>query len=85
MRDSLLDYWEFVLSDDGTWRYCQVDGGIRCPSEIFSDFGSALAHATTEGFNPASEYWMVKSLGRTTHFRPGRNPINMPSGKEPED
>ena len=75
--------WEFIGAGDQTWTWCRVDGAIQCASAAFSDFGAALADATTQGFNPVGNYWLVKSQGRATHFRPGKMPVNLPSGMSP--
>ena len=34
---------------------------------------------------PAPSHWLVKSQGRTTYFRPGKKPVNLPSGMTPDD
>jgi len=76
--------WLFVGSpSDGTytWRSAH-DGGTSDP---FSGLPTAVADAIDNGLNLTSDYWIVQMNGRTTHYRPGKMPINLPTGEEPTD
>ena len=77
------DRWEFVGAEGETWTWCRIDGSVQCSSAAFSDFAVALRDATINGFDPGRNYWLVMSKGRTTHFRPGKTPINLPSYEDP--
>ena len=71
--------WEFTCSTDGTWKWRFGEG----ESGPFSSLDAATANATSHGFDPFSQRWTATMDGRTTHYRPGRTPVNLPPGVEP--
>ena len=79
------EQWEFLLAGDYTWTWRRVAGSYAGTCAPFSDFGVAVSDAVTQGFVPERQYWLVKSNGRTTHFRPGYIPVNFPAGENPQD
>jgi xylulokinase len=78
-RDAPRSRWEFICSTDGTWKW-RFGAGEEGP---FSSLDAATANATSHGFDPFKQSWTSTVDGRTTHYRPGRTPVNLPSGVEP--
>ena len=77
--------WTFVGPfEDRTWRANRVDGQIKTFGP-FANLSEAKAKAVSEGFRPTSQYWVVETNGRATHYRPGKTPVNLPSGEIPKD
>ena len=74
--------WDFVESEDRLhrWRTVRTNGDPHV-SEAFEGLELAKSDALEQGFDPDTDYWTVTNNGRTTHFRPGLVPINMPSGQ----
>lgn len=75
--------WEFILRDGvWIWRTREHDGaGAECP-ELFVQLVQALHSAARCGFDRERDYWLVKTDGRVTHFRPGQAGVNMPADRE---
>ena len=71
--------WLFTRSG-GTWTWRSANDSASKP---FPNLDAATADAVTHGFNPLLDYWTATSNGRTTHYRPGKAPINLPYGHEP--
>jgi hypothetical protein len=44
--------------------------------------GHALHSAARCGFDRERDYWLVRTDGRVTHFRPGQPGVNMPADLE---
>src|SRR5262245_21734813 len=84
MRDD-IHHWAFVAAPNHRWNWHLVlnDGNRDLKSPPFYSFAAATAHATIKGFDPCAHLWTATVNGRTTHYRPGRNPINLPAGEEP--
>jgi hypothetical protein len=78
-------HWEFVLAEDQTWTWCRMDGSEPCTSVPFAEYGAVIENAISHGFNPTSQNWLVKSDGRTTHFRPGQQFGNRRPGENPRE
>jgi hypothetical protein len=73
-----VDRWEFIC--DGrtwTWRFGTSTHGP------FSSLDAATVSAASHGFDPNTQYWTATIAGRTTHCRPGKPTVNLPSGMEP--
>jgi hypothetical protein len=81
MADSRF-FWRIERGDASTWCWFCPDGKS---SGAFHSLSAALKDADRTGFLSASEYWAVTVDGRTTHFRPGRGGVNLPSGEMPKD
>ncbi|HZM45140.1 MAG TPA: hypothetical protein VFC14_09945 [Burkholderiales bacterium] len=71
--------WEFTCHEDQTWTW-RFGAGESGP---FSSLEAATANATSHGFDPFSQSWTATVDGRTTHYQPGKTPVNLPSGKGP--
>jgi hypothetical protein len=69
--------WEFICDEDQTWTW-RFGAGESGP---FSSLEAATANATSHGFDPFSQSWTATVDGRTTHYQPGKTPVNLPSGK----
>ena len=69
--------WEFTCHEDQTWTW-RFGAGESGP---FSSLEAATANATSHGFDPFSQSWTSTVDGRTTHYQPGKTPVNLPSGK----
>ena len=76
--------WDFVESADRLhrWRTVRTNGDPHV-SEAFVSLALAKSNALEQGFDADIDCWTVTNNGRTTHFRPGLMPINMPSGQSP--
>ena len=79
--------WEFIRASNGkwSWKATSTDGKIFAQADTFFSLDLATASATTQGFDPFLQHWMTTFDGRTTHFRPGKNPINVTVGEAPAD
>ena len=78
---SAVPSWLFSRSSatrKWTWRSTN-----ELPSEAFRSLDAATAHAIAHGFDPFVQYWTATNNGRTTHFRPGQKPVDLPSGEDP--
>jgi hypothetical protein len=76
--DAPSSRWDFICSD-GTWKWRFGEG----ESGPFSNLDAAFSNATSHGFDPFSQRWTATVDGRTTHYRPGMTPVNLPEGVEP--
>ena len=86
MATPLQARWEFTRAADHTWTWRRTASGVALStSGVFPNYGATAADACNNGFRPQTDHWLVTSQGRTTHFRPGRAPINLPAGTEPSD
>jgi hypothetical protein len=86
-RPPSLPYrWDFVESPDmlHRWHSVRTDGATRV-SDSFASLELAKADAIRLGFDPDTETWTVTAGGRTTHFRPGRIAVNLPSDEAPPE
>jgi hypothetical protein len=72
--------WVFICARDGTWTYRSADGRVGGP---FVSFPEASSDAAKHGFQPFRQYWTLD--GRTTHYRPVEEILNLPSGETPLD
>ena len=72
--------WLFICSKGGLWTWRSADSFAVA---TFTDLDAATADATLHGFDPFTHYWTANSGGRTTHFRPGKDPLNLPSTEDP--
>ena len=80
---SVQHRWDFIESSNRLHKWRNVGAaGETYASESFLSLELA-ADAIQRGFNPDTDYWTVTAGGRTTHFRPGRSAVNLPSGKAP--
>jgi hypothetical protein len=70
--------WEFVCAANGTWTW-RFGAGSSGP---FQSLDAATANAASHGFDPFSQSWQATVDGRTTHYRPGKTPQNLPAGKD---
>ena len=61
------------------------DVGDGEAANSFISLDQATADATKHGFDPFSHYWIARLNGRTTHYRPGKTPLNLPASEEPKD
>jgi hypothetical protein len=59
------------------WR--SADSAASRPLRTLDD---AKADAARFGFDAAAHYWTATSSGRTTHYRPGKQPISLPEGED---
>ena len=73
--------WDFVCAG-GTWTWRSAN---TAGSRSFHNLGSATMDAAQNGFVTFGHYWTVTLQGRTMHHRPGKMPVNLPSGQEPSD
>jgi hypothetical protein len=71
--------WEFICAADKTWKW-RFGAGESGP---FASLDAATANACSHGFDPFTQSWTSTADGRTTHYRPGKPPVNLPSGVEP--
>ena len=71
--------WQFfhVQSKTWTWR------SAKRSSEGFLSLLEATTDARKHGFDPTIHYWTAATGGRTTHYRPGKAPVNVPSSQDP--
>jgi len=76
--DALHGRWTFICSPEGIWSWRFGEG----ESGLFSSFDDAAANATSHGFDPFSHSWTSAADGRTTHYRLGKTPVNLPSDME---
>jgi len=75
--------WEFILQDGvWIWRTREPGGASSECSELFVQLGHALHSAARCGFDRERDYWLVRTDGRVTHFRPGQPGVNMPADLE---
>jgi hypothetical protein len=74
--------WAFICANDGTWTYRSADG---CVSGRFSSFDIANEDAVQHGFLPFTQYWTITLDGRTVHYRPGKEIVNLKAGEKPLD
>jgi hypothetical protein len=72
--------WAFIFANDGTWTYRSADGRVGGP---FVSFAEASSDAAKHGFQPFGQYWTLD--GRTTHYRPGEEILDLQSGETPPD
>ena len=79
--------WVFTCSANRTWAWRAIpkDGGEGEAAGPLSSLDAATADATKHGFDPFSEYWIVRTNGRTTHYRPGKPTRNLRASEEPKD
>ena len=56
-----------------------VDGSIERISGEFGDYGAAVLDALKNGFQPASDHWIVEGALTTTHFERGGRAVVVPS------
>lgn len=73
--------WRFTRETDRTWRWRAL-GTVSAP---FVTCEAAMEDAAQCGFDPPSCYWTVTLSARTTHYRPGRIPINLPDTVQPDE
>ena len=68
--------WKFVCETDQTWTW----RAVRTVSSPFVNHEAAMENAARCGFDPLSCYWTLTADGHTTHYRPGKMPIDLPDG-----
>jgi hypothetical protein len=56
-----------------------VDGSIERISGEFGDYGAVVLDAVNNGFQPASDHWIVEGALTTTHFEHGERAVVVPS------
>ena len=78
--DASITRWEFVQEKNGTWTCFAVhEGGCRGAAlRSFPTLSAASEYAMKYGFDPVTKYWTATSNGQTTHYRPGKSPVNLP-------
>lgn len=72
--------WLFICARDGTWTWRSANSAASSP---LPNLDAAVIDATAKGFDPFIHYWTTTTRGRTTHFRPGQTPVNLPSDEDP--
>ena len=78
--------WLFLRSegdDTYTWRAANGNGGTHV-SAPFAALPLAVANAVDHGLDLSRDYWIVETRGRAMHYRPGKLPVNLPSGDTPD-
>ena len=68
--------WQFVCEIDQVWTW----RAVRTVSAPFVNPQAAMENAARCGFDPLNCYWTLTTDGRTTHYRPGKTPIDLPTG-----
>ena len=78
--------WEFIHGyGQWSWRAVRAYSKISGSASAFVSLDVAKAHATVIGFDPFSQYWTATNDGHTTHYRPGKTPVNLPCGETPQN
>ena len=79
--------WVFTCAANRTWGWRAMPKGIGDGEAVdsFINLGQATADATKHGFDSFSHYWIARVNGHTTHYRPGKTPLNLPVSEEPKD
>ena len=72
--------WEFARITGRTWTWQFAKGAT---SRAFSSLDAATANANNHGFDRFTCSWTATLNGRTTHYRPGRMPLDLLDGMEP--
>jgi len=83
--EQVIHHWSFVAAGDSTWCWHTVlcDGTASEKSRRFHSIAAASVNAEIHGFDPFNHYWTATVARRTTHFRPGKSPVSLPTDKAP--
>jgi hypothetical protein len=76
-REPHAKYW--------TWRLLTIDGSIERTSGELKDYGAGVHDAIVNGFRPAADYWVVETWLHTTHYKPGKRVVIIPSEEGASD
>ena len=72
--------WVFTRAANRTWAWRAIPNkGPGEDSRSFPSLDTAAADAIKHGFDPSNEYWVTNVNRRSTHFQPGKAPVNLPS------
>ena len=73
--------WLFLCAADRTWAWRSANAH----GDLLPSLDVAIMVATKHGFDPFAHYWTATIDGRTTHYRPSRTPVNLPSNEDPPE